>query len=335
MEPELRPALLAEVCAAFRLGPATSVTYLRDGRVNDNFLVRTPAGAYVVRRSRAERTTGAVEFEHALMIYLSERGFRAPRLRTTIGGGTFLTIDGHIYRATAFVPGERCSPLDVTHLRVCAHTLARYHRLVVDYGLPTRPGFVPILDELLAGLSTLPSQGECTPSPQPSDNWFDALRSDLVATCTKLAQPDPPPTVVVHASCRRGSFVLLKGQTAVMLDYDNAHVDARALDVAIALLSFALIRPDKTVLDLGRAAAFVAAYTVIAPISEAELGLISWYMRARILKRALARYRHYRAVPRPSRVAKLRRATSLLRWLDEHDEGLRSTMTRVVEATCA
>lgn len=335
MEPELNPALLAEVCRAFRLGPATSVTYLRDGRVNDSFLVRTPVGAYVVRRSKAERTTGAVEFEHDLMIYLAERGFRAPPLRTTIGGGTFLTIEGHIYRATTFVQGERCSPHDATHLRVCAQTLAHYHRLVADYGLPSRPGFVPILDELLAGLSSLPSRGECLPSPQPTDNWFDPLRTHLVATCVKLAQPDPPQAVVVHASCRRGSFVLLKGQTAAMLDYDNAHVDARALDVAIALLSFASIRPGKTALDLDRAAAFVGAYTVVAPISEAELDLISWYMRARVLKRALARYRHYRAVPHPSRAAKLRRATSLLRWLEEHEEALRSTMTRVAEATCA
>ncbi|MDP8927657.1 MAG: phosphotransferase [Actinomycetota bacterium] len=366
MEPELHPTVLAEVCGAFRLGTVKSVTYLQDGRVNDSFLIRTSDGAYVLRRSRAERTTDAVSFEHALMAYLSGRGFPAPPLRTTIGGGTFLTIHGHIYRVTAFVPGQRCRPDDVTHLRVCAQTLARYHRLVADYGLPPRPGFVPILDELLAGLSSLPSQGDCMPPLQPTRprpcgatetrrfwaadprpqgaaplgatgplDWLDALHSNLVATCAKLTEVEPPPAVVVHASCRRESFVLLNGQVAAMLDYDSTHVDARALDLAIAVLSFALVRPEKTMLDVDRAAAFVAAYRVVAPIGRRELSLISWYMRARILKRALARYRHYRSVPQPSRAAKLQRAANLLRWLDEHEQALGSATTRAAEGTCA
>ncbi|MDQ4130007.1 MAG: phosphotransferase, partial [Actinomycetota bacterium] len=90
MEPQLPPGVLAEVCRAFRLGHARSVTYLREGRVNDNFLIRTDDGSFVVRRSHTGRTDEAVAFEHALIGYLSRRGFPTPPLRTRIGGASFL-----------------------------------------------------------------------------------------------------------------------------------------------------------------------------------------------------------------------------------------------------
>ncbi|MFN2558031.1 MAG: phosphotransferase [Nitriliruptorales bacterium] len=343
MEPQLPPSVLAEVCRAFRLGTPSSVTYLPDGRVNDNFLVRTDTGSYVVRRSHTRRTLESVTFEHALMGHLSRRGFPTPPLRTMIEGTSLLALDEKIYRVTTFVSGERChSEEDV---RVCARTLAFYHRLVADFGLPARPGFVPIHEELAAGLAQLPAceslrapSASKRPLLRPTEphplgsadplppGWPSAFRKSLTTTCSRLAAVEPPPAIVVHASCRRESFVLQDGQVAAMLDYDNAHVDARTLDLAIALLSFAVVRPGKTALDLGRAAAFMAAYAVVTPIAGTELTLISWYIRARILKRALARYRHHRAVPQRSRAAKLQRATKLLQWLDEHEEAFRSAI---------
>ncbi len=356
MEPELPPAVLAEVCRAFRLGTARSVTYLREGRVNDNFLVRTDGGSYVLRRSHTHRTVDCVEFEHALMAYLQRQGFPTPPLRTTTAGASFLALDDEIYRVTTFVPGGRCQASE--DLRACAQTLTLYHRLVAGYGLRPRPGFVPILDELVAGLSLLPlRKGEYLPAPIPHRphgtteprphgtteprphgttepdprSWRAALVRSLTATCARLAQAEPPPSILAHASCRRESFLLRDGRVVAMLDYDNVHVDARTLDLAIALLSFAVIRPHKTALDLDRAAAFIAAYVAEAPVEGAELTLISWYIRARILKRALARYRHYRAVPHPSREAKLHRAAMLLNWLDQQEEAFRSMTCRIAE----
>ncbi|MDQ4130294.1 MAG: phosphotransferase [Actinomycetota bacterium] len=314
MEPQLPPGVLNEVCRAFRLGAARSVTYLREGRVNDNFLVHSDVGSYVLRRSHPGRTVEAVAFEHALIGYLSRRGFPTPPLRTMIGGASFLALDDELYRVTAFVPGERCRAGE--DLRACARTLALYHRLVAGYGLPPRPGFVPIRDELAAGRSLLPPASSSLPG------WIPALQAVLTATCARLTEAEPPPTVVAHASCRRESFVLRDGHVVAMLDYDNAHVDARTLDLAIALLSFAVVRPDKTVLDLDRASRFLAAYADVTPLVPAERAIIVWYMRARILKRALARYRDYRLVPRPSRATKLQLATRLLRWLDEHEEAI-------------
>ncbi len=106
------------------------------------------------------------------------------------------------------------------------------------------------------------------------------------------------------------------------------------LDLAIALLS-TLVRPAKTMLDLARAVAFVAAYTTVVPIDASERNLLSWYLRVRKLKRALARHRYYRAFPHPSRAAKLRCTINLLRWLDEHEGACGSATTLVAEGRCA
>lgn len=342
MEGDLPTAVLAQVCGTFQLGSATSVTYLPHGRVNDSFLVQTSIGTYVVRRSRFERTADAVASEHALIAHLSERGFPTPPLRTTADGRTFLVVGERIYRVTTFVPGEHCRADDPSHLRACARTLARYHRLVADYDPSPRAGFVPVLHELLAGLSTLPTTGKggpsATSSPRPSDEagvlgWPYPLQATLEATCARLAESEAPPTVVVHASCRRESFVFRDGRLVAMLDYDNAHADVRTLDLAIALLSFAMVRPAKTFLDVERAAAFVAAYSELTPIDPSELALIPWYLRARILKRELTRYRRYRSHPGPSREEKLHRAATLVRWLDEHERALRSTWSCAAEGS--
>lgn len=324
---DLAPRVLEELTAAYGLGRVRRLRALEGGQVNESYELRTDAGRYVVRRSREGRSFAAVEFEHSLMEYLSDHGFPVPPLLRTRDGESCHPVEGRPYRITGFVEGGPYSPEDARHLAAAARTLALYHRLVQGYD-PGRekPGLRSILADLEEGLRLpWPPSGRPLADVSPAlAECLACLGRQLLATCAWLVKSDAvPPRVVVHASCREGSFIFRGARVVAMLDYDLAHTDARTLDLGIALLSLAAVRPAKTRLDPAAALAFLRAYRQVAPISGDELALLPWYLRARILKRQIVRYEHALARPSPKREAKLLRAAAMLAWLDANESSLR------------
>ncbi len=323
-------AVMDELAAAYGLGPVRAVEYRPEGRVNDNFVVDTDTGRYVLRRSNVKRGSEAVRFEHRLVEHLLSRGFPAPVLVYTPVGASHHLCGDRVYRATRFLQGDPWAADEVGNVEEVARTLARYHRLVRGFAAEgPKAGFRPIVDELREGAFVWGAQGDPGPDgstlpivQRPLEAALEKLDRALHATLARLEQPDGAslPRLVIHGSCRMASFIFKDGRVVAMLDYDNAYPDVRVLDVAIGILSFALVRPGKTSLDRGRAVAFTGAYHDVDPLTAEEQALLPWYMRARILKRELMRYANFVRKPTADREAKLLRAVARLAWLDEHQD---------------
>ena len=327
-------AVMDELAAAYGLGAVRAVEYRPEGRVNDNFVVDTDTGRYVVRRSNVKRGSESVRFEHRLVEHLLSHGFPAPVLVYTPVGASHHLCGDRVYRATRFMQGDPWVADEVGNVEEVARTLAHYHRVVrgfADGG--AKAGFRPIVDELRDGAFLQATQAGpgldvstvATVKP-PLRDVLERLDRALGAILARLEQPDGAslPRLVIHGSCRVASFIFVNGRVAAMLDYDNAYPDVRVLDVAIGILSFALVRPDKTSLDRRRALAFMRAYHHADPLTAEEQALLPWYMRARIVKRELMRYTNFVRRPTADREAKLERAVARLDWIDEHQHVLAS-----------
>ena len=288
---------------AFALGAWRRVEPLAGGK-SQHHLVDTDRGRFVLRRSYRAKEADGIRFEHELVAHLRAGGFPAPELVPTVTGDACAEIDGRLWRVSVFVPGRAADGGNPAHVDAVAGALARYHDLVESF-VPSVPApdvaLVPAaLRERIDAVVALRAAG-------PPDGTPPALVASIAGT---LAEADAAAArlgelyatlarLVVHAGCRRGSTLFDGDRLVCVLDFDSAHLEVRALDVAVAVFDFAKVYGDpagadyKVHVDPSVAARFLDAYSASAtrPLGAEEHEAVRLLIVAKRLKRALGRYR--------------------------------------------
>ena len=253
----------------------------------------------MLRRSYRAKTEAGVRFEHELVAHLRACGFPGPEFVPTVTGDPCAELDGRLWRLAHFVPGKAASAAIPGQAETVAESLARYHLLVEGFsaGVPTpeAPLVPAALAERLAAVPTEERFLAAVPDDLAAPLRFALAEGQAVYRRLEELYRSLPVTII-HAGCRRGSTLFDGGRLAVVLDFDSAHLEARALDVAVAVHDFAKVYGDpdspdyKVHLDREVAARFVNAYQSVTPLAAAELEAVPLLLRAKRLKRALGRY---------------------------------------------
>ncbi len=289
---------LAALRGAFDVGDWREVQPLPAGK-SQHYLLTTTLGRFVLRRSYRSKTFDEVRFEHELVAHLRARGFPGPEFVPTVEGEPCAPVDGRLWRMALFVAGRPASAEIPGHVEAVAEALARYHQLVADFSAGVPAPDAPLVPAALAErLGAVPTE----------ERFLAALPEGLAAPLRfALAEGKAVhrrleelyrilPLTTIHAGCRRGSALFDGGRLLVVLDFDSAHHEARALDVAVAVHDFAKVYGDpaspdyKVHLDPAVAARFVGAYQAVSPLAPEELEAVPLLLVAKRLKRALGRY---------------------------------------------
>ena len=283
---------------AFPVGGWLEVEALPLGK-SQHWRLTTSEGRFVLRRSYRSKTPEAVRFEHELVAHLRGQGFPAPEYVPAVDGEPCARIDGRLWRLARFVPGQPASDAVPGQAEAVAAALARYHQLVEGFSASVpNPETALIPGALAERLAAVPTE----------ERFLANVPGDLAAPLRfALAEARAVhrrledlyrslPLTTIHAGCRRGSALFDGGRLLVVLDFDSARTEARALDVAIAVHDFAKVYGDpaspdyKVHLDRTVASRFVDAYQAVSPLSAAELEAVPALLVAKRLKRALGRY---------------------------------------------
>lgn len=285
--------------AAFDVGEWRRVEPLPAGK-SQHWVLTTTAGRFVLRRSYRAKTPGAVRFEHELVAHLRAGGFPAPEFVPTTAGEPCAAIDGRLWRMAVFVPGEPASGDDPVHTVAVGETLARYHQLVQGFTASVPAPEAPLVPAALAERLAAVRAAQAAATGVLPDGLGDSLAFALDEGEAVRRRLDDLyevlPVTTIHAGCRRGSALFDGERLKVVLDFDSAHHEARALDVAVGVFDFAKIYGDpgsadyKVRLDPAVAARFVGAYQNVSPLLPAEVEAIPLLLVAKRLKRALGRY---------------------------------------------
>lgn len=285
--------------AAFDVGEWRRVEPLPAGK-SQHWVLTTATGRFVLRRSYRAKTPDAVRFEHELVAHLRAGGFPAPEFVPTTAGEPCAAIDGRLWRMAVFVPGAAASGEDPTHTVAVGEALARYHRLVQGFTASVPAPEVPVVPAALAERLAAVRAAERAAATGVPDGLADSLAfalSEGEAVRRRLDELyEVLPITTIHAGCRRGSALFDGKRLRVILDFDSAHHEARALDVAVGVFDFAKIYGDpgspdyKVHLDPAVAARFMGAYQHVTPLLPAEVEAIPLLLIAKRLKRALGRY---------------------------------------------
>jgi Ser/Thr protein kinase RdoA (MazF antagonist) len=126
LDPQMYAAT-AEVLDQYELSEVVSLARLRS-RTNENYLLTTRDGRYVLRSSHRSRSLASLAFEHRLLYYLAGRGFPAIAPLPSREMKTCVAFDGGFWTLFRYADGEQLNRTHPSHLTEAARALAMYHR---------------------------------------------------------------------------------------------------------------------------------------------------------------------------------------------------------------
>ena len=259
-----------------------AVTPIRDGEVNEHWLVETDTAAWVLRRYTRRRPLAAITYEHRVLDHLGGAGWPVAPARPLEDATSVAQVDGRCYALFPRLPG---SPADDTWQggwRSWGAMLARLHRATMPLlRLGPRPSFTPLYQ------TGHPAAAASPPASPPNRAGTGArhlargraaaaaAERTLVADELRRLGAWSLPKTVVHGDFFPGNLLVSGGQVTGVLDFDFAHPDVRAADLAVtsAYLS-----------DPADLAELVRGYRTHILLQEPELAALPALRAARLVQ---------------------------------------------------
>ncbi len=318
--------------ASYNLGPVRSVRPASHGVVNETAFVETSAGRYVIRRNQRKIGRASLTLRHRLLTWLRAGGFPAPRLIPTEHGETALELDGRIFEVFTFIDGDEFNPERIAHLSGTGTVLARYHSAIADFPDPPPSQGPRYSTSSLAGLIERIMQRDMMGDLTVPLNWYDRRAADLRHTLSEQGY-EGLPQVLIHGDVHRDNLIFRGDTVAALIDFDQVTIDARLVDLADALVDFAVGEAPADwypwgvyagPLDSGRAQALITGYCQVEPLTTAEARALPVLVEVIWLQGNLRRVLMTSDAEPDYHLEVLGQGRRLAEWLGEHPDVLKS-----------
>lgn len=321
MQNEL-PAVLQE----YDLGELKDAWRPKQGFVSDNWVLQTTQGSYFLKhRHPSHSQPESVRCEHALMAWLRQAGFPAPRLLRHVHGDTLLVFDGECYEVQEYIAGRPYDHSRPQDLEEAAITLGQYHVQVEGFSQPAlckmgdlyHPRFVQ------SNLAKLVDAWQL----ERNSAFMDVV-SRLAAQGDSLAARfschGTLPELVIHGDYYAGNLLFDGGRVVAVVDYDKARWQPRVVELAEVLIYFASPRPGYTqhlvypgILQWRPFRRFLRAYSRVTAPADDELRSLPDYIQCIWAQMSLQRL--WEKGKRPSwALEALQEVRSLGDWAEAH-----------------
>jgi homoserine kinase type II len=291
------------------IGELSTLKGIASGIENTNYFADTTQGRYVL--TVFERLTAEqLPFYLHLMQHLARHGIPVPDPQADEHGAIMHTLCGKPAALVNRLAGSNQLAPDVAHCQSVGSMLARMHVAGRDY-----PRHQPNLRGLPWWTETVP-----VITPFLSDTQRELIESELAFQQQLAASPAYAalPTGPVHADLFRDNVMFDGHSLTGFFDFYFAGVDTFLFDIAVCLNDWC-IDLDSGVLDEDRAAAFIASYGVVRPLTHNETRLLPALMRAGALRFWISRLWDLH-LPRDAAVLKAHDPTHFERVLRERVE---------------
>jgi Ser/Thr protein kinase RdoA (MazF antagonist) len=281
------------LAAAYELIDARVVDEFKSKR-NYVFKLDCRGESVVARRLRPRTGLKArLAAQHTFVAYLAGSGFPAIPPLSTADGRTFATIGGDVYDVYPFVEGERAKPPGKAHVALAARALSTFHKLTHGYNRAgmNRPDLREQFFRRVGRFGSLATAVPLTEANSDLSANVNYLKSALIETEQRVRELnyEKLPRVIVHGDFHSGNLLFRSNQLVAVLDFDSSRPDARAADVAVALLK---LTRSEAGLDPQLLSGFVSAYGGVTFWQEAEWRALPLLIETYVALRAVRRLRH-------------------------------------------
>ncbi|MDP3085496.1 MAG: homoserine kinase [Rubrivivax sp.] len=265
------------------LGTLTELRGIRSGIENTNYYASTARGQWVLtlfERLDAEQ----LPYYLRLMQHLAEHGIPVPAPQAGADGGLLHHLAGKPAAVVTRLPGGHRLAPDAPHCGQVGAMLARMHLAGADFALeqPHPRG----VDWWTATVPVVLPHVSAEQAQLLSDEL--AFQQQLAASPAGAALPRGP----IHADLFRDNVMFdeTAGEDRLcgVFDFYFAGTDSWLFDIAVCLNDWCA-DPASGVLVEQRAAAFIAAYQALRPLSATEVRLLPALLRAAALRFWLSR----------------------------------------------
>ena len=227
---------------------------LAGGYANDVFRVDGPAGALALRIEHPPLRVDDIAWEHGVVSLLGKRLAEVPAPIPARDGTTFFRYGRFAVWLLPFVDGSPGDRDDERHRLEAATLLGRLHRVAGELAVPPAPARARLgeLEWPEAVGFPGPLAGEQR-RIERARTWAIDFTRALEHGRRRLASG------VVHGDFFPGNVLFSQGRAVALVDWEEAHVDWTAYELATAVWEFCK-RNGEDDLDRAAAARFVAAY---------------------------------------------------------------------------
>jgi homoserine kinase type II len=273
----------ASLVARLGLGELKALQGIRSGIENTNYFVDTEHGRYVLTIFERLGFEQLPYYLH-LMKHLAERGIPVPAPHADASGAILHRLHGKPAAVVDRLPGRHHLAPDAAHCASLGAMLARLHLAGADFEM-TQPH--------LRGLAWW---SETVPVVLPflTDTQRALMESELAFQQHLAAKPAYAalPRGAIHADLFRDNVMFDDGpdgdRLSGLFDFYFAGVDTWLFDLAVCLNDWCIDLASGR-LDEARAAALVAAYAAVRPLTGGERRLVPALMRAAAFRFWLSR----------------------------------------------
>jgi homoserine kinase type II len=289
---------LERVLRCYPLGQLTEACRVKQGFINENWLVVTTRGRFFVkRRHQSYCHAELIRAQHELLQHLRRHSFPAPRLMKTLKEDSILELDGRWYEIQDFIDGIPYDPNRPAHLQQCALTLGLYHRYVEGFGRPVFRTLGDLYAPATAhqALARLLTAWRFDKNPLLSD-LIKRLRAEVRRLAARFAHYGPLPRLVIHGDYYADNLIFEGDSIVGVVDYDRARWEARVAELSEAVIYFASPRASQMqhivypgFLEWGALYSFLKGYSETCVLTEQEVRAIPDFVSAIWLSWSLRR----------------------------------------------
>lgn len=253
--------------ASFDIGTFSALAGIMDGVSNTNYILTTTAGKYILtlleERVKAEDLPFFVDF----MGHLRANGIPCPGVVATRFGRTVMPLRGKPALITTFLEGASPKNISIADAAAMGAFTAQMHKAAAGFS-KTRPNTM-----------ALPAWRTLIEGCRGKTEFLPQLTAEL--NFLEKNWPKTLPAGAVHADLFPDNVFLQGGKVSGVIDFYFACTDIFIYDMMLALNSWCF---DKGAFNKEKAAAFLAAYERLRPLSEEERVSLRFFGRAGALR---------------------------------------------------
>ncbi len=279
---------LQRVLDHYRLGDLRAAQRAERGFVNENWIVETAQGRYLLKRRHPRLCQpDLIRAQHQLIGWLRRAGFPAPSVVPNIDGQTSLVLDGEMYEIQGYIEGEPYEHGRLAHLEEAGLTLGRYHCLVEGCAPQALCRLGPLYGPSILSRLLI----------QLTETWQLNLDAETAGICRELeseasdlaerfAGNDRLSHLVIHGDYYADNLIFEGDRIIGVVDYDKASWQPQVAELAEALIYFSSQRPGhlrylvyQGFLDWEPFFRFVQSYGRGTDLQQKEIGALPDYVR--------------------------------------------------------
>ncbi len=352
------PPLLKEiVCQYYEIGELVECERLYAGYENVSYVIEAGSGSerekYWLKEYQPGRSEPEIKFEHLVVNHVTDRGFElVARPVRTRDGGTYVKLldeksgSAAFYAVFDLLPGEdkyswtnpSCNDKE---LRDAAAVLARFHSTVFSLSADKEAGIAALLPGIAKNVTDCAARVGGTVFDLYLQENLDPILQTIDRSLRAITRQERAEMVhqVIHGDYHPGNLKFADDRVTGLFDFCWARVDARCLEVAVALTYFCATweGPRDGEIELSKVAAFLSAYQnaltgahECGPLGDVELECLPAMMDAGniyVLNWTVANFCGREADPHEY-LTYLQHGVHMMRWLEE--QGNRDRLRRTI-----